>query len=208
MSILDIEFEWPVASCGYVVREVQPVPQERTQRPSEYRQVGFLQVPVIPPPSLLNEQSGGLFIVPRCAEADFCTKRPLALNPSLYLQFARLNDDPKAFADFATSWGYLFGWSYNQKEGESVFRWREERRLLRQALEWAERDPRNLLHFAAIEPESGGQRIAPRLSATLTWTGKLSLRFRLASLVGALWLQFMQVVTQGGEIKSCDQCGT
>lgn len=208
LSILDIEFEWPVASCGYVVREVSPAPREQPQQPSEYRSFGLWKVLYTPPPSLFDQQPGGLFIVPRCAETDFCIKRPLALNPNLYLQFARLDDDPKAFADFATSWGYLFGWSYKQKEGESVFTWREEHRLLRQALEWAELDPRHLLHFDAIEPESGGSRVAPGLNATPTWTGKLSLRFRPASLVGALWLQFMQAVTQGGEIRSCDQCGT
>jgi hypothetical protein len=191
LSILDIEFEWPVATCGYIVRKVRLEPR----------------APTAPPIPLLAQPVSGLFITPRCAEPTFRTVRPLAMNPNLYLQFAHLDDDPNAFADFATSWGFLFGWSYKQSEGEDVYTWREERRLLRRAFEVAEFDPRGLLHFAAVEPEDGERKIAPPLRTTLVWTGKLALRLRPPTLVAAMWLQFLQAMTQGGEIKSCDHCG-
>jgi hypothetical protein len=191
MSILDIEFRWPVASCGYVVREVAAGP--------DYDRAPLLS-------SSPSARPGGVYIAARCPSAEMQLKQPLLLNPTLYLQFADLTDQPSAFADFATSWGLLFDGSYSQPDGESVYLWHKHRQILRQALELSERDPRHLLHF---QPEGPGTRIEPDLTPTLVWAeGRLALRLTPRGLMHALWLQFFQHMTQGkGEIKSCDRCG-
>jgi hypothetical protein len=190
MAILDIEFEWPVATAGYVLQE------------REGENV-FLATKTAPGPS---------FIVTEIVPVGRATNRkvPLATNRELYLQFAELEDNPAAFVEFATAWGLLTAWGLpgNTERGERgttggelVGTWSDAVARLKSAVAVAQRDPDKLVDFAG--------RAEPALVARLVRTGRArpSLRVTPRSLLHGLWLQLYEAVSLNTEIKNCDRCG-
>ena len=193
MGLLDLGFEWPVDDGGC---EIAPAEE--------------------PPP-----YSGGSWLLHEGKPERIVWKggrvrwaRPLEFNPMLYLHFALLDGRPETCAEFASRFGLLglrlgLGQARDRKEllaelgDKSISEWRTAIKGMLHAVGLWETNPQYLIY-------GRHQFHVTRLDAVLVPAppdGKLALRIRPRSLLGAMYLQFGQAVSSGLDIKTCEQCG-
>ena len=193
MSLLDVNFDWPVCDAGYKLTKPKPVP--RTE--GRGLQFGLLKFPsatralgLEPSP----EYEASPRIVPKGKGERL--HRPLEFHKTLYADFAKLDGSGDSCVEFANRFGLLW---QAFKGGEPLIMWRNAIAQMAKVIELSQSDSTAL----------AGYRMAP-LHGTLVPSppdGKLTLRFGPHSLLHGMQLQFAQAVSSGLAIKECRQCG-
>lgn len=182
MASLDLYFPWKVCTRGYEVREIsKPGKRHRT---------------------LAEDAIGqGLRIAP--TGKQFRAKSPLRHRPTLYLDFAALDEKSvDACIEFANEHGLLTAGS--DPIGESYTLWQGQivgmRRKIRQ---WQI----DIITLAAGEKD---EIAVGELTVVLSPSPPdehLEMRVRPKHLLGAMELQLAASVAAGRELRACKQCG-
>lgn len=186
--LLDLRFEWPVDDAGYKIvqsKYADPRADDRAGATLLFADLG---------PSIVR------------AGDTLRRYRPTEIHPTLYLDFSQLDGSDDACVKFASEFGYLGSGLLPQKEhddlvgpaGEWLRDWREAITRLHDGVHAARHGDLPKVGFPGPLFEAF---LAPRPP-----DGRLALYGRPRSLIGAMWLQFMEGVSEGRLIRACDHC--
>ena len=179
MTIIHIDFAWPVAESGYLVRDYGPPNSE---------------------PTILIKPRSGLWLEPISANQRW--HEPLAFAPALFLDFAALAETPAAVCEFASSFGLLLGLNDRTGAGEDIGTWFHHIRRFRRLIDiWQSATPTRLRWQTE-------DLLPAAIAGRLVWRDQGPV-FSLQpnTLLSALRSQFYAAVAELKEIAACDQCG-
>lgn len=185
MPAIEIDFEWPV-SPGYRIVVKEPYVPEDGRAPS----------------LLFSKDKPTIWIVAKPGEPTL--KRPVALRPTLFLDFASLDGSAEQCIEFAEKWG-LLGYFRLDKipiQKEDLDSWQRHINSMKLMVDdWKNKSiVGTYKRFAKVAELEAGI-----IEKTF---GEYSLEIRPRSLLAAMRLQFAQSVATGKALQSCNWCGS